>query len=244
MTAARPDHPVTLVVRKGGELAWLGHLDLARAIERALRRAEFPLRFSEGFHRRVRMRLPEPLPLGVGSDAERYVVRFAEPVAVETIVARMAGRLPAGLEVLTAIDGEHPEARDAPLVLECEAEAFAALERAVALLPEAIEGWCGRWRLVAPIVPRPDGAGSGTIELLAPSGVRVSVGRFLEALRQAFPGGLSLRSVTRRVAWQSEALSLRSPAPFLPGPPGNDGIAPAAGTTAADGTPVSASTLP
>ncbi len=237
MTAARPDHPVTLIVRKGGELAWLGHLDLARAIERALRRAEFPLRFTEGFHRRIRMRLPEPLPLGVGSDAERYVVRFASPVAAEVVGGRLAGRLPVGLDVLAAWAGEHPEAKDAALRLACEAESAAALTAAVAALPQAIPGWNGGWRALGPVAPGDDGGGVVTLELTAPAGMRVSVGRFLEALRQAHPGGLALRSVTRRVAWQSEDPSLRSPAPFLPALPGNEGGASTPAPAAADGSP-------
>ncbi|MBM4015087.1 MAG: DUF2344 domain-containing protein [Planctomycetes bacterium] len=233
MTAARPDHPVTLIVRKGGELAWLGHLDLARAIERALRRAEFPLRFTEGFHRRIRMRLPEPLPLGVGSDAERYVVRFGSPVAPAAVIARLEGRLPVGLQVLAAWAGEHPEALDAALRLACDAESAEALAAALAALPPAIPGWSGSWRALDPVVPAADGGGQVVLELTAPAGTRVSVGRFLEALRQAHPAGLALRSVTRRVAWQSQDPSLASPAPFLPAPPGNEG----AGSTGPASTP-------
>lgn len=224
MTAAHPDHTITLLVAKGGELAWLGHLDLARSIERALRRAEFPLRFTEGFHKRTKMRLPEPLPLGVGSEAERYVVHFAAHVDASEVTARLAGRLPRGVEVLAALAGSHPERKDAPLTLELEAEVEAALQAAISGLPTPLPTLSGAWSVVHPVTPMPAGGAIARVLLEAPVGGRVSVGRFLEALRAAVPGGLALRAVTRRVAWQADLASLRSPARFVPDSPGEAGI--------------------
>lgn len=223
MTAARPLHPVTLVVRKSGELAWLGHLDLARALERALRRAELPLRFTEGFHKRIRMRLPEPLPLGVGSEAERYVVHFGEPVAAAEVMTRLDGRLPAGVAVVAAWDGSHPEAKDVALELELDAERADELTAAIAALPSPPPDFTGRVEWVGAVRLADDGGGSARVVLHAPPGGRVSVGRFLELFRALRPGGLALRTVTRCVAWQSAPPSLPSPAPFAPENPGEQG---------------------
>lgn len=222
MTAAKPEYPLTLIVVKGGELAWLGHLDVARALERALRRADLPVRFTEGFHKRIKMRLPEPLPLGVGSDGERYVLQLDAPVDPAVALAPLAGALPRGLEVVAVLPGSHPEKKDVPLLLEFEAESASELAEAFAALAQPLPVLGGEWRLVEPVSELPDG-GRALVRLEAPPGARVSVGRFLEALRSARAGGLALRRVWRRVAWQVTDGSLPSPTPFLPAAPASDG---------------------
>ncbi len=214
MTAAKPEYPLTLIVEKGGELAWLGHLDVARALERALRRADLPVRFTEGFHKRIKMRLPEPLPLGVGSDGERYVLQLDAPVEPTVALAPLAGALPRGLRVVAVLPGSHPEKKDVPLTLEFEAESAEELAAAFAALPTPLPALGGGWRLVEPVTALPDGA-RAVVLLEAPPGARVSVGRFLEALRATRPSGLALRRVWRRVAWQAVEGSLPSPAPFV-----------------------------
>ncbi len=214
MTAAKPEFPLTLIVEKGGELAWLGHLDVARALDRALRRADLPVRFTEGFHKRIKMRLPEPLPLGVGSDGERYILQLSGPVDPAVALAPLSGALPRGLKVVDVLPGSHPERKDVPLTLDLEAESAADLAAALAALPQPLPALGGRWEVVTPVTALPDG-GSATVLLLAPPGARVSVGRFLESLRAALPAGLALRRVHRRVAWQAAAGSLPSPTPFV-----------------------------
>ncbi len=230
MTEALPDFSLTLTLAKRGEMAWLGHLDTARSLERALRRALLPLRFTVGFHKRIKVRLPEPLPLGVGSDAERYVVQFAAPVDPDALLAQLAGALPRGLAVLAVVAGSHPEPKDAPIALELEAEAAGELAAVLAALPDPLPTMNGRWSIARPVLPQPDGGATALLLLEAPPGGRVSVGRFLEALRAATPQGVALRRM-QRIAWQPAPASLPSPAPFPPGSPAAD----AAGSSGAEG---------
>lgn len=55
---------------KDGPLRFIGHLDLARAWERVLRRAQIPLEYSQGFNPRPRMQIAAALPVGVSSACE------------------------------------------------------------------------------------------------------------------------------------------------------------------------------
>lgn len=194
MTSPRPEHPVTLIVEKGGDLCWLGHLDFARAIERALRRSGLPVAFTEGFHKRIKMRLPEPLPLGVGSDGERFIPRLSEPLGPEVVMGRLAGCLPVGLRLAGVLAGAHPEPLDT--AIELEIESTSPLREAVAAVPgpavaerveilEAATGEGGVERLRLRLTPRP--------------GARVSVGRLLESLRESPPIDAAIRRVTRRL---------------------------------------------
>lgn len=87
---------------KGPEVQFLSHLDLLRAMERALRRAKLPIAFSEGFSPRPIMGFSYPLPVGVLSEAEYGDFKFAEPVEPQEFVERFNGHLPPGFRVLAA----------------------------------------------------------------------------------------------------------------------------------------------
>ncbi|MGD9519215.1 MAG: DUF2344 domain-containing protein, partial [Armatimonadota bacterium] len=43
---------IFVTYRKVGRLRYLSHLDVARGMERALRRSGLPIRFTKGYHRR------------------------------------------------------------------------------------------------------------------------------------------------------------------------------------------------
>ncbi len=52
---------------KQGALRYTGHLDLHRLWERAMRRADLPLSYSQGFHPQPKISLASALPLGFAS---------------------------------------------------------------------------------------------------------------------------------------------------------------------------------
>jgi len=56
--------------QKSGDLKFLSHLDLVRAFERGLRRAQLPLSLTEGFSPHPKISFGPPLPVGVSSEAE------------------------------------------------------------------------------------------------------------------------------------------------------------------------------
>ena len=50
---------------KGPELRFIGHLDLMRAMQRALRRSLLPVKYSNGFNPHIRLSFAAPLSVGV-----------------------------------------------------------------------------------------------------------------------------------------------------------------------------------
>jgi radical SAM-linked protein len=72
--------PLDLLIRYSvhGDLAQLSHLDSLRLWQRLLRRAEMPLRFSEGYNVRPRLRILLPRPVGTTSEDERLRVGLTE----------------------------------------------------------------------------------------------------------------------------------------------------------------------
>lgn len=91
---------VRITFSKQGPLRFIGHLDLHRMWERAMRRAELPLSYSQGFHPQPKISLAAALPLGFSSRGEVLDVRFNEDLSTEDITSRLQGSLPPDIKIL------------------------------------------------------------------------------------------------------------------------------------------------
>lgn len=93
---------------KGRELRFTGHLDLHRAWERTLRRAEVPLAYSEGFNPRPKINIGAALPLGCTSAADLIDIQLTQEVESAELTERLASAAPPGLtisEIHSVADG-------------------------------------------------------------------------------------------------------------------------------------------
>lgn len=84
---------------KQGALRYTGHLDLHRLWERAMRRADLPLTYSQGFHPQPKISLASALPLGFSSRGEVLDVRFNDELATQEIANRLKGSLPRDIQI-------------------------------------------------------------------------------------------------------------------------------------------------
>lgn len=91
-----------LRLAKEGDARFLGHLDLMRALERAIRRAGLPLAYTGGFNPQPRLVAASALALGASSEAELFDVGLSHPVDPGEGAALLAGQLPRGLRLLAA----------------------------------------------------------------------------------------------------------------------------------------------
>ena len=91
-----------LIFSQQGVLRYVGHLDLVRTWERALRRASVPLAYSEGFNPQPRVFFAAALPLGATGQREVVDVVLTEAIAPDAFVARVAPHLPSGLTLIDA----------------------------------------------------------------------------------------------------------------------------------------------
>ncbi len=90
---------IRITFTKQGALRYTGHLDLHRLWERAMRRAELPIAYSQGFHPQPKMSLAAALPLGFSSLCEMLDVRLNEEIPVEEIRMRLKDNLPTDIRV-------------------------------------------------------------------------------------------------------------------------------------------------
>lgn len=90
---------VRITFTKQGALRYTGHLDLHRLWERAMRRAELPIAYSQGFHPQPKISLAAALPLGFSSCGEVLDVRLKQEINVDEIARRLENNLPADIQV-------------------------------------------------------------------------------------------------------------------------------------------------
>jgi len=88
-----------LLFEKGESVRWLGHLDILRTFERAIRRAGLPIAFSQGFNPRERLAFASALSTGVTGAEERATLELMEPLETDQIVAQLNAALPPGLRI-------------------------------------------------------------------------------------------------------------------------------------------------
>jgi radical SAM-linked protein len=90
---------IQITFSKQGALRYTGHLDLHKLWERAARRAELPLAYSQGFHPQPKMNLASALPLGFSSRCEVLDMRLERDIPLEGLSRVLNETLPTGLQV-------------------------------------------------------------------------------------------------------------------------------------------------
>jgi radical SAM-linked protein len=85
---------------KQGPLRYTGHLDLHKLWERAARRAELPLAYSQGFHPQPKMNMAAALPLGFSSRCEVMDMKLEHAISLDDLPTRLNRMLPSGLQVV------------------------------------------------------------------------------------------------------------------------------------------------
>ncbi|MBN2645764.1 MAG: TIGR03960 family B12-binding radical SAM protein [Desulfuromonadaceae bacterium] len=95
-------YKLRLRMAKTGNARFISHLEFMTVVQRALRRMNAPLRYSQGFHPHPRLSFPDALPTGVESRAELVDIELIAPRDPKTFSHDMNAQLPEGFAVLNA----------------------------------------------------------------------------------------------------------------------------------------------
>ena len=88
-----------VVFSKGAELKYISHLDLLRVWERALRRAQAPLAYSEGFNPRPKLFFAAALAVGCTGRAEMLDLLLEHRVGLYEFASTLKEEMPSGLRL-------------------------------------------------------------------------------------------------------------------------------------------------
>lgn len=91
---------IRITFAKQGPLRYTGHLDLHKLWERAARRAELPLAYSQGFHPQPKIYIAAALPLGFSSRCEVMDMRLERDIPLDGLREKLQQTLPTGIQVL------------------------------------------------------------------------------------------------------------------------------------------------
>lgn len=80
-------------------MRFISHLDLMRLFMRAMRRAELPVKLTQGFNPHPRLSVKRALKLGAESEHEEASVVLERRVDSEDFKKRLQRQLPEGIEV-------------------------------------------------------------------------------------------------------------------------------------------------
>ncbi|MDP4182772.1 MAG: TIGR03936 family radical SAM-associated protein, partial [Bacillota bacterium] len=87
---------------RGEEVKYISHLDMMKLFERALRRSELPISYSQGFNPHPNMVFGLPLSVGVTSESEYADFELSYYVEPDEFAKRLNSNLPDGLTVVEA----------------------------------------------------------------------------------------------------------------------------------------------
>ena len=92
-------YKIEFIFAKRKLMKYISHLDLMRLFMRALRRAEIPIKMTEGFNPHPKLSIKRALKLGLESEHEEATVVLKEQIIPEEFKEKLQGQLPQGIEI-------------------------------------------------------------------------------------------------------------------------------------------------
>lgn len=90
---------IRIKFRKWGVMKFIGHLDMMRYFQKAMRRADIDIRYSEGFSPHQIMSFAAPLGVGLTSDSEYFDIEVNSTMSSAEAVATLNAVMVDGVEV-------------------------------------------------------------------------------------------------------------------------------------------------
>jgi radical SAM-linked protein len=100
---APPVQKLRVEYAKRGRARFASHRDFARALERALRRAEVPMAYSSGYSPHPRISYGNAAPTGAASEAEYVEIGLSEVVDLGWLARVVGEALPEGMDVIRVV---------------------------------------------------------------------------------------------------------------------------------------------
>ena len=92
---------------KTGRMIYVSHLDVNRLMARAVRRAELPMWYTEGFNPHPYIAFALPLSLGQSSECEYMDIRIESDMTNDEVKEKLSAVMPEGVRILDAFDPVH-----------------------------------------------------------------------------------------------------------------------------------------
>ncbi|MGL5088680.1 MAG: TIGR03936 family radical SAM-associated protein, partial [Cetobacterium sp.] len=81
------------------EMRFISHLDMLRFVDRLLKKAHIPMKYTQGFHPRPRISLGNPISLGTEAFNELMDIELLEPMTNEEVLEKINSAAVPGFRV-------------------------------------------------------------------------------------------------------------------------------------------------
>lgn len=88
---------------KYGTMKFISHLDVMRYFQKAIRRADLPVMYSEGFNPHQIMSFASPLGVGLTSEAEYFDLALTKAVSIELFCQKLNEVMTEGMHIINAV---------------------------------------------------------------------------------------------------------------------------------------------
>ncbi len=97
---------------KNGPIKFIGHLDVMRYFQKAIRRAEIDIKYSEGFSPHQILSFAQPLSVGASSDGEYLDMTVNSIVSAQDVMDRLNSAMNEGIKItaITELDPKEEKA--------------------------------------------------------------------------------------------------------------------------------------
>jgi radical SAM-linked protein len=140
---------VRIRFRKSGDLRLISHHDLLRFFERAIRRAQLPIRWTQGFNPHPRLVFALPLSLGITGSQEVVELEMQNEITPQEVLERLQAHTLPGIEILGAASVDPRTTAHVSHVgyrLTVPADRCAFLQQSIRNLLETDHHWVERTR--------------------------------------------------------------------------------------------------
>lgn len=90
---------VRIKFAKTGVMKYIGHLDIMRYFQKAIRRSGLPIKYSEGFNPHQIMSFASPLGVGITSEGEYMDIELKEEVSCKEVLDKLQSTMVDGMEI-------------------------------------------------------------------------------------------------------------------------------------------------
>lgn len=94
---------IRIKFRKWGVMKFIGHLDMMRYFQKAVRRANIDIRYSEGYSPHQIMSFAAPLGVGITSDGEYFDIEVNETLSSKEALERLNRTMVDGVEAVSYV---------------------------------------------------------------------------------------------------------------------------------------------
>lgn len=95
---------VRIKFRKYGVMKFIGHLDIMRYFQKAMRRGNIPIAYTQGYTPHMIMSFANPLGVGLTSDGEYFDIELKESIDSKSAISQLNEVMVDGMEILSFVE--------------------------------------------------------------------------------------------------------------------------------------------